>query len=142
MIQASFALQHHQVVTLPVERLVVTTFADGTEAHACPHDTADYREHSRRSGAGDDVDRYCLEHDLAHVWFGEHVVGGESPVLRHVASGSEFPTEQLDAEEEITKLLQRYWNRYGWPAWLFAEFLGRDWLVGISPTRLPGLPDR
>lgn len=32
------------------EQLVVTQFADGSQAHACPHDTDEYRAHAQSKG--------------------------------------------------------------------------------------------
>jgi len=107
-------LPHHVITVVPEERKVITVLSDGSEAHACPYDTPEYRAHAVRSGVGEDVDMYCFQHDLAHVVFGE-MLGGESPVLRHVASATAVPQDQLDREEEIVKLLQTYWNLYGWP---------------------------
>jgi hypothetical protein len=114
----TYQFPHHYVEVRPDERLVITYLKDGKQAHACPHDTDDYRQHADRSGVGHDVDRYCEDHDLAHVWFGENVCNGESPVMRHVANDhvSGYSSDQLDREEEIVKALQAYFNRYGWPS--------------------------
>jgi hypothetical protein len=114
---------HHRIRVIPEFRLVITSFRDGTEARAIPHDTDDYRGHASESGVGSDVDLYCLHHDIAHVIFGE-MLGTESPVLRSVATGNYYPPDQLDREEEIAKLLQAYFNRYGWP---------KDWQERLAP---------
>lgn len=100
---------------LPRERKCVTRFPDGTEAHAIPFDDDQYRAHAERSGVGTDVDQYCLDHDLAHCWFGQMACGGPSPVLKSVADGVSIEGDKSDREEEIVKLMQAYFNRFGWP---------------------------
>lgn len=112
----TITLPHCTVEWQAEHRRVITRFSDGSEAHACPYDDDAYRAHARKSDVGDDVDRYCLDHDIAHAWFGDAICHGPSPVLHAVATGRTLPQEQIDLEEEIVQRMQRYANLYGyWP---------------------------
>lgn len=107
-------LTHHTVIVDREEQLVRTIFVDGAEAHASPHRTADYLEHARSKGCGEDVWRYCVEHDLAHVILGE-LIGTPSPVLWFVAHHMPTDAPAFEAEEKAAQALHAYLNQAGWP---------------------------
>lgn len=107
-------LQHHRIIVEPDNRLVRTLFADSTEAPAAPHDTDDYRGHAERAGCGQDVWRYCLEHDLCHVILGE-LIRGPSPTLWRVAHGFDTTLAVVEKEEEAAKTLHAFLNAVAWP---------------------------
>jgi hypothetical protein len=90
----------------PEQQLVITRFADGTEAHACPHDTPEYHAHAVEKSGKDDPMLYCWQHDLMHVIYGE-MRGGPSIVLWAVAHGESTETPECEAEEREAQELQR-----------------------------------
>lgn len=86
------------------------TFNDGAHVEAWPHPTDHhYNVIAHRCGYGDDVARYCREHELAHVIVGERFHHGTSNVLWHMA----HPAFQLAVgcvllEEIAAQALQRW----------------------------------
>jgi len=88
------------------EQLVITRFHDGTEAHACPHDTPEYHAHAIEKTGLDDIMLYCWQHDLAHILCAE-LRGGPSPVLWAAAHGESTDTAECQAEEDAAQNLQR-----------------------------------
>jgi hypothetical protein len=88
------------------DQLVVTRFHDGTEAHACPHDTPEYHAHSIEKTGTDDPMLYCWQHDLMHVIHGE-MRGRPSVVLWAVAHGLPTDTPECVMEERETQELQK-----------------------------------
>jgi hypothetical protein len=89
------------------QRKCITRFEDGTEAHACPHHTADYLAHALDKSDGD-VSAYCWQHDLAHCIVGL-IKGGNSAVLWALAHGEPTNTPECDREEREAQEFQRNW---------------------------------
>jgi hypothetical protein len=96
-----------RVIFKPESSTVITRFPDGTEAHACPHDTPEYHAHAVEKTGEDDILRYCLEHDVAHVLIGE-AAGGPSPVLWAIAHGEDTTGPLFDLEEAAAQALQKF----------------------------------
>lgn len=86
----------------------VSTFADGANYGAHPHDTAHYYVTAHRCGYGDDILTYAREHEVAHHLVGETFYGGPSPVLWELAHGREPSAESAALEEAMTMTLQRF----------------------------------
>lgn len=89
----------------PEHRRCVTRFYDGTEAHACPHDTDAYRAHAAEKSIGD-VDLYCWQHDLAHVIVAM-IRGGLSKVLWALAHGGDTSSSGCAEEEREAQEFQK-----------------------------------
>jgi hypothetical protein len=90
----------------PEHRKCVTRFNDGTEAHACPHDTDAYRAHAAEKGTGD-VDQYCWSHDIAHIIVAIMAGRCTSLVLWNLAHGLPVDTPECQAEEDAAQEFQR-----------------------------------
>ncbi len=88
------------------EELVITRFPDGTEAHACPHDTPAYHAHAIEKTGLDDVLRYAWQHDIMHEIVAE-IDGHVSPVLWGLAHGLPVDTPECEAEEVAAQEMQR-----------------------------------
>jgi hypothetical protein len=88
------------------ERLVIARFPDGTEAHACPHDTPAYHAHAIEKTGLDDTLLYCWQHDIWHVIHGE-MRQRPSVVLWAVAHGLPVDTPECVAEEQESQDMQR-----------------------------------
>lgn len=108
---------------------VVTTFPDGRQWGALPHDEPHYHALAHRFGYEGDILAYCREHELAHHLVAE-TFGSHSLVLFALAHG-ETPSPALAAAEEaLAMALQRYTragehpfiDKVDWPA-LKARFL-------------------
>lgn len=99
-----------KVEWIPELRMCVTEFADGTQAHACPHETAEYRKHATEKSNGD-IDIYCWQHDCFHVIYGL-LNGGVSKVLWNLAHGLPTDTEECQTEErEVQEMQRRFYLR-------------------------------
>src|SRR5690349_19917778 len=90
----------------PLWRKCVTRFPDGTEAHACPHHDAAYRNHAFEKSTGD-VDLYCWQHDLAHQIVALMNGWPYSVVLWNLAHGLSTNTPTCDLEEQQAQEFQR-----------------------------------
>lgn len=88
------------------EQLVITRFYDGTEAHACPHDTPEYHAHAVEKTGVDDIMLYCWQHDLMHVLHAG-IRGRPSVVLWAIAHGESTETSECEIEERGAQELQR-----------------------------------
>jgi hypothetical protein len=100
------------VIWQPEHRKCITRFHDGTEAHAIPHDTDEYRWHAAEKSTGD-IDLYCWQHDIAHVIVGM-MHGGVSRVLWDIAHGGAADSDECRAEEaEAQELQRRLFLRFG-----------------------------
>lgn len=84
----------------------VTKFRDGAILNSIPHDTPHYYVIAHRCGYGDDILRYCQEHDLAHLVFTEHF--NHRTVLWDVAKGNKPDRIMAIFEELSAQSLQRY----------------------------------
>lgn len=96
---------HCTVLWQPEHRKCITRFYDGTEAHAIPHDTEEYRRHAAEKSTGD-VDLYCWQHDLCHVIVGL-MEDQASVVLWALAHGQTTDTLECDREEQQAQELQK-----------------------------------
>lgn len=96
---------HCTVEWIPEYGKCITRFDDGTEAHAIPHYTDEYRDHAFAKSIGD-MDLYCWQHDLAHCIVGL-MAGGTSVVLWALAHGLPTDTEACEAEESAAQQFQK-----------------------------------
>src|ERR1041385_9361001 len=88
----------------------LTKFKDGTEIASFPHDIPHYYVIAHRTGYGDDLLRYCREHDFFHSYCEQFFHDRPSPVLWSLAHGGEV--ENSDYEEIAVQTCQR-WVRTG-----------------------------
>lgn len=94
-----------------IERMAwgcVTRFRDGQYANSTPHDTHHYHVIAHRCGYGDDVHRYCFEHDFLHSFLCERLFDTPSPILWGVAHERPLSSEQSAFEELSVQATQRY----------------------------------
>lgn len=98
--------RHCTVEWQPEHRRVVTRFADGTEAHGCPHDTEQYRAHAAEKSTGS-VDLYCWQHDIAHVIAAGIAGRCTSLVLWNLAHGLPVDGPECEHEEQAAQEFQR-----------------------------------
>lgn len=93
------------------ERGARVSFLGGAETEAWPHpDDHHYHVISHRLGYGDDVLRYCREHELAHAVIAEEFEDGPSYVLRMLARG-ETPDQRRAVLEEMAVATLLRWVR-------------------------------
>ena len=98
----------HAVVEYTPEGCI-TYFADGSSVGAHPHpEMPHYSVVAHRLGYGDDLYRYCVEHEVAHSLIGEHFLNGPSVVLWALAHGSEAARYAVVCEEVLAQTLQRW----------------------------------
>lgn len=84
-------------------------FVDDTRVEAVPHPwDHHYSVIAHRCGYGDDLHRYCVEHEVAHHVVCETLLGEASPVLWGIAHGEPLPPEKAAFEEMMAQGLQRY----------------------------------
>jgi hypothetical protein len=88
----------------------VTRFPDGSECPSIPHNAPHYFVIAHRCGYGDDILRYCHEHDLAHALIEEAVHDRPSFVLASLAHG-ETPSAELCLYEELAAQTLQRWAR-------------------------------
>lgn len=86
-----------------------STFDDGSSYAAEPAwNDPHYTVIAHRCGYGDDLLRYCREHELFHHIAGEEFYGGISPVIWALAHGGEVDPKRAAAEEATVTLIQRW----------------------------------
>jgi hypothetical protein len=85
-------------------------YPDGTTVDATPHYTPHYHVIAHRCGYGDDVLKYCQEHEVAHLFVGEWLGRGESHVLWELAHGRAPDLQIAVQEEATTQVVQRWWR--------------------------------
>jgi hypothetical protein len=96
----------------PEHRRCVTTFADGTQCYACPHETPEYHAHATEKANGN-IDAYAFSHDVSH-----HIVSlmagrKYSIVLYSLAHDLPVDTEECQREEDEAQAFQRaFFLRY------------------------------
>jgi hypothetical protein len=90
----------------PEQRLCVTRFADGTCAHAIPHDTPEYHQHAAEKST-DDIDLYCWQHDIAHAVVALMDGRKVSLVLWNLAHGQPVDTPECEREEQQAQAFQK-----------------------------------
>jgi len=95
----------HTVEWHPDRQLAITRFSDGSEAHACPHDTPEYHGHAEEKSTGD-IGLYCFQHDLVHVALAE-IEGRVSPTLWAIAHGQPDNTSEIADEERRVAEFQK-----------------------------------
>jgi hypothetical protein len=86
----------------------VTHFEDGTSFGAWPHDTHHYAVIAHRCGYGDDLLRYCREHELCHLALEEWLHDRPSGILWGLAHGAPLPPHDAAYEELAAQSLQRF----------------------------------
>ncbi len=99
-------LPHHIIELRREEQLVITHFEDGTEAHACPHNTPEYHQHAIEKSTGD-ILTYCWMHDLVHCLLAEVHLHAPSPTLWALAHDQPTDTREIAAEEVRVAEFQR-----------------------------------
>lgn len=95
------------VVTLTHDGCV-STYPDGSSFEAQPHDTPHYHVIAHRLGYGDDLLRYCREHEVTHHLVGETFYGGRSPVISQLAAGYDPIPVSAAIEEAMVMTVQRW----------------------------------
>lgn len=105
MIPLELKFPHHTVILEPELQRVRVLFADGSEAHAIPHDTPEYQYHADYKATGDRME-YCWSHDLMHVLLAEIFLQGPSPALWYAAHNMPAD-ERTEAEERFVQNFQR-----------------------------------
>lgn len=90
-----------------------THFTDGATVNAVPHDTPHYHVIAHRLGYGDDLLRYCQEHEFCHSFIAERLKAAPSFVLHRLARGDRFDRDPRDRgevlyEELAAQQLQRW----------------------------------
>jgi hypothetical protein len=86
----------------------VTRFPDGTEIGAHPHANAHYHVIAHRLGYGDDILRFCQEHEFAHSFVAERLLDRPSVVLSALAHGTQFSGRNAAFEELTAQAFQRW----------------------------------
>ena len=118
----TYELKHCQVVDYG--SYVETHFKDPRAiVSAWAHDTPSYRKLATLLGYGDDIHRYCLEHEVAHSFTYEVLFDRVSPVLWCLAQKRAAP--QTTAMEEAIAIAFQGFCRAGWDMW--ARQPGIDW---------------
>ena len=104
-----------QITTLPrvsitlYEHGAYSTFDTGASYAAQPHfDDPHYSVIAHRCGYGDDLLRYCREHEFFHHIAGEEFYGGVSPVVWTLAHGGTIDPRKAATEELVVMALQRW----------------------------------
>ncbi len=90
----------------PEQRKAVCRFKDGTEAHACPHDTDEYRAHAAEKSTGNE-DMYCWQHEIAHIIVAQIYYNAPSSVLWNLAHNRSTDTDTCTREEQMAQDFQR-----------------------------------
>jgi hypothetical protein len=93
-----------------------TRFTDGAFVNAVPH----YSDHhyyviAHRLGYGDDVMRYCREHEFAHSFIAERLKGRTSHVLWTLSHKEVQDRGEVVYEEMAAQQLQRWIRAYERP---------------------------
>jgi len=90
---------------------IMTRFADGTEVGAYPHpEMPHYHVIAHRCGYGDDLMAYCREHEFAHEFVCETLLGTPSRILVTLAAGK-MPDPAPSAFEEMAAQQFQRWLR-------------------------------
>lgn len=100
-------LKHCQIEFLPEGR-AITHFPDGTKFGAYPHVTNHYFVIAHRLGYGDEINRYCQEHELAHAIAAEWFRDKPSHVIWHLAHGTMMDHGEMIFEEMAAHTIQRW----------------------------------
>ena len=85
-----------------------TTFEDGAEANAIPHQIPHYYVVSHRLGYGDDLLGYTREHEFSHSFLEERLYDRPSRVLWGVARGELLSGLDACYEEMAAQNFQRF----------------------------------
>jgi hypothetical protein len=86
-----------------------TRYDDGSSYGAHHHDTPHYHVISHRCGYGDDLARYCFEHEACHHIVGEaFFCGGPSPIIWALAHGTDVGPSFAAIEEAMVMTFQRW----------------------------------
>lgn len=91
----------------------LTVFPDGTQYGAMAHDTPEYRTLAERCGyrtlrPHDDINRYMIEHEIAHSFIAQELYGGTSRVLWALAHGRVASKLDILHEESLAIDLQAF----------------------------------
>jgi hypothetical protein len=81
---------------------------NGHYCDARPHKTPHYHVIAHRCGYGDNVSRYCIEHEFAHCFVEERLFGRPSQVLWGLAHHQPVTTSLALYEEATAQMFQRW----------------------------------
>ena len=87
---------------------VVVRFRDGTTCDALPDLGPHYHVIAHRCGYGDDVARYCFEHEFMHCFAEQFFHDRPSRVLWAIAHGSMLTGRAAAYEELVAQTCQRW----------------------------------
>jgi len=90
------------------EQGCVSSYPDASSYGAYPHNTPHYHVIAHRCGYGDDLRRYCVEHEAAHHIVSEWIVGHPSHVIWSLAHGDEPHQGVATLEEMAAQQFQRW----------------------------------
>lgn len=82
--------------------------SDLADVEAQPHDTHHYHVIAHRCGYGDDIGRYCQEHEFFHSFCAEYFMDGLSDVLFCLSDGANIPPFTAGLEENFVMTCQRW----------------------------------
>jgi hypothetical protein len=85
-----------------------TSYDDGSSYGAHHHDTPHYHVISHRCVYGDDLARYCFEHEACHHIVAEWIGGHTSKVLWQLARGRDPDPYDATSEEALAMTFQRW----------------------------------
>jgi hypothetical protein len=85
---------------------VTVEFFDGSTIDGTPHDTPHYYLVSNRTGYGDDIFKFCVEHDLFHAWVYQYFKGQVSPIQWALAHDNEMNPFDAMIEELLVQTCQ------------------------------------
>lgn len=98
-----------RVTVEPYDDGAFSVFDDGSSYAALPHwNDTHYYVIAHRCGYGDDLLRYCREHEVFHHVVGEEFFGGVSPVIWALAHGGDIDPARAALEEMAVAALQRF----------------------------------
>lgn len=95
-------------VVEPTELGCVTYFEDGSRVSSHAHTMPHYHVIAHRCGYGDDLARYCFEHDVAHSFVEQELYGIPSRVLFALAKGKPLTGAQAAYEECMAQAFQAF----------------------------------
>lgn len=90
------------------EQWVNTYFAPGVQYGAHPHDNPHYHVIAHRCGYEGRLWDYCFEHELAHSFLAERLLGCQSPVLWKLAVNLRIEPNAAAIEELTVQTFQRW----------------------------------
>jgi hypothetical protein len=109
-----------------------TQFSSGQGYGAVPSNDPCYRTLAARLGYGEDLTRYCLEHDFLHSFIEQEVFDRPSPILYALAH--DLPPPPTTAYEEALVQMFQGFLRSDWD--MTATQPGLDWCAVRAKARI------